>query len=71
MPPGPEWCSCPGPCAWQLGRLAALLGRTEQALNHYATAVTVNTRLGARPFVVLTRLDWAGALNARGGRGGS
>ena len=34
-----------------LGRLAALLGRTEQALDHFAQAVTVNARLGARPFV--------------------
>ena len=58
-----------GSLHWPLGRLAALLGRTEQALNHYATALTVNTRLGARPFVVLTRLDWAGALSTRGGRG--
>ena len=58
-----------GSLHWPLGRLAALLGRTEQALEHYATAVTVNTRLGARPFVVLTRLDWAGALSARGTRG--
>ena len=58
-----------GSLHWPLGRLAALLGRTEQALEHFATAVTVNTRLGARPFVVLTRLDWAGALSARGARG--
>jgi len=58
-----------GSLHWPLGRLAALLGRTEQALEHYATAVTVNTRLGARPFVVLTRLDWAGALSTRGARG--
>ena len=54
---------------WPLGRLAALLDRTEAALEHFATAVTVNTRLGARPFVVLARLDWAGALCARGRRG--
>jgi DNA-binding CsgD family transcriptional regulator len=58
-----------GSLHWPLGRLAGLLGRTEQALDHYATAVTVNTRLGARPFVVLTRLDWAGALRDRGLRG--
>jgi DNA-binding CsgD family transcriptional regulator len=51
---------------WPLGRLATLLDRTEDALEHFATAVTLNTRLGARPFVVLTRLDWAAALRARG-----
>ena len=53
---------------WQLGRLAMLLGRTQDALGHYATAVTVNTRLGARPFVALARLDWAVALKASGTR---
>ena len=54
---------------WPLGGLAVLLDHTEAALEHFATAVTVNTRLGARPFVVLARLDWAGALRARGRRG--
>jgi DNA-binding CsgD family transcriptional regulator len=49
-----------------LGRLADLLGRTEQALDHFALAVTLNTRLGARPLVVMTRLDWAAALSRRG-----
>jgi DNA-binding NarL/FixJ family response regulator len=53
---------------WPLGRLAALLDRTEAALKHFSAAVTVNTRLGARPFVVRARLDWAGALRARGRR---
>ncbi len=52
-----------------LGRLAALLDRTEEALGHYAAAVTVNTKLGARPFVALARLDWAGALKRRAARG--
>ena len=50
---------------WPLGRLAGLLGRTEQALDHFARAAAVNTRLGARPLVVLTRLDWADTLKAR------
>ena len=50
-----------GSLHWQLGRLAALFGRTERALVHFAEAVRVNTRLGARPFVALARLDWAGA----------
>jgi DNA-binding NarL/FixJ family response regulator len=51
---------------WPLGRLADLLGRTEQALGHFTRAVTLNTRFGARPLVVLTRLDWAAALSRRG-----
>jgi len=57
----------PGSLDWPLGRLAALLGRTEQALDHFAQAVTVNARLGARPFIALTRLHWAGTLNSSGG----
>ena len=55
-----------GSLHWPLGRLAALLGRTEQALDHFAQAVTVNARLGARPFIALTRLHWADALNTSG-----
>ena len=54
-----------GSVHWPLGRLAALLGRTEQALEHFASALAVNNRLSARPFVVVTRLDWAATLAAR------
>jgi DNA-binding NarL/FixJ family response regulator len=58
-----------GSLHWPLGRLAALLGRTADALGHYEAAVTVNARIGARPFVALTRLDWAHTLQARAARG--
>ncbi len=51
-----------GSAHWPLGRLAALLGRTEEALGHFAAAVTIDTRLGARPLVTLARLDWADTL---------
>ena len=54
-----------GSVQWPLGGLAALLGRTEQALDHFASALAVNTRLGAGPFVVVTRLDWATTLAGR------
>jgi DNA-binding NarL/FixJ family response regulator len=54
-----------GSLDWPLGRLAGLLGRTEEALEHFTRAAAVNTRLGARPLVVLTRLDWAAALTGR------
>jgi DNA-binding CsgD family transcriptional regulator len=57
-----------GSLHWQLGQLAALLGRTEQSFGHFAEAVTVNTRIGARPFVVLARLDWADTLRTRAAR---
>ncbi len=55
-----------GSVHWPLGRLAALLGHTGEALDHYAAAVTINTRIGARPFVALSRLGWADALRGRG-----
>ena len=58
-----------GSAHWPLGRLAALLGRTEEALGHFAAAVTIDTRLGARPLVAMVRLDWAGALRTRAARG--
>ncbi len=58
-----------GSLHWPLGRLAALLGRTEEALGHYQAAVAINARIGARPFVALARLDWAGTLQARAARG--
>jgi hypothetical protein len=51
---------------WPVGRLAALLGRLDEAAEHYATAVTVNAKIGARPYVALARLDWADALRSRG-----
>jgi DNA-binding CsgD family transcriptional regulator len=57
-----------GSLHWPLGRLAALLGRTEQALDHLASAQAVHTRLGARPLVALTRLDTAAVLRDRGTR---
>ncbi len=55
-----------GSVHWPLGRLAALLGHTGEALDHYAAAVTINTRIGARPFVALSRLGWADVLRGRG-----
>ena len=58
-----------GSLHWPLGRLAALLGHTEDALGHYQAAVAINARIGARPFVALARLDWAGTLQARAARG--
>jgi DNA-binding CsgD family transcriptional regulator len=59
-----------GSLHWPLGQLAALLGRTEQALDHFASAVASSTRSGARPFVVLARLDWAQALQQQAVPGG-
>ena len=60
-----------GSLHWPLGRLAALLGRFDDALAHFAAAVTINTKAGARPFVALARLDWADALRSRAAPGDS
>ena len=49
-----------------LGDLSLTTGRIDDALRHYADAVAVNVRLGARPFVALARFGWASALIARG-----
>ena len=57
-----------GSLHWPLGQLAALLGRTDLALDHFASAQAVHTRLGARPLVALTRLDTAAVLRDRGTR---
>ena len=48
-----------------LGDLALTIGRHDDALRHYADAVAVDIRLGARPFVALARFGWASALIAR------
>jgi DNA-binding CsgD family transcriptional regulator len=54
-----------GSLHWPLGKLAAFLGKTDQALEHFATAVSVHSRLGARPFIALSRLDWAETLRGQ------
>jgi len=45
--------------------LALVAGRVDDAVGHYADAVIVNSRIGARPFVALSRLGWARALRRR------
>jgi DNA-binding NarL/FixJ family response regulator len=40
-------------------------GRVDEAVGLYADAVIVNSRIGARPFVALSRLGWARALRRR------
>ncbi len=56
MPSGPGWPRCPHPSTAPSGCGSAL-------------AVTVNARIGARPFVALSRVDWAEALRGRGASG--
>lgn len=48
-----------------LGDLALGLGRVDAAVQHYEDALRRNTRMGGRPFVVLSRLGLAEARCAR------
>lgn len=54
-----------GSNAGLLGELAHTAGQYDTALRHFSDAVAVNARIGARPFVALARLGWAGSLRAR------
>lgn len=58
-----------GAVARSLGDFALTAGRPEQARKHYAVAETMNARIGARPFVALSRLGWATATAAVGATG--
>jgi tetratricopeptide (TPR) repeat protein len=55
-----------GPLAYDLGVLAAALGRYEDADAHFAQAVETHARLGVRGMLAHTRLEWARTLLARG-----
>jgi tetratricopeptide (TPR) repeat protein len=54
--------TCPGSYAHYCGLLAACLGRWDDAERHFADALAMNERLGARPYVVRTRRAWASML---------
>lgn len=56
---------CSGSSARQLGRVSVVLGRFDDAVRHFDDALLVNTRIGARPAVVHTRIGLAGALLER------
>jgi len=47
------------------GRLAAVLERWDTAFEHLDAALALNTRMGAHPYVALTKLDIARTLVAR------
>lgn len=53
---------CFGSVSHSLGRLAALLGRDEEAATHFERALEANRRLGARPSEARTQIAWAEAL---------
>jgi class 3 adenylate cyclase len=54
-----------GPVAYDLGRLATLLGRHDDADAHFAEAVEIQLRTGARGMLAHTHLAWARMLLVR------
>ena len=58
-----------GPVAHYLGMLAGALGRQDEAEEHFAFAVGLAERTGARGILVRTRLEWARLLMRRRGPG--
>jgi class 3 adenylate cyclase len=60
---------CFGPVDRTLGLLAGVLGRLDEAAAHFAAAVAMSTRMGARPFVAQAQVDWAALLVTRDGPG--
>ena len=55
-----------GSTDWALGILATMVGRHEQAEDHFAGAAELDERLGAPLLLARTRAGWARALIARG-----
>lgn len=56
-----------GSAARVLGGLAAVLGRDEEAAAHFEAAVAMHTRMGARPLLAETLVDYAEFVSARDG----
>ena len=56
---------CNGAVARYLGLLTRCLGRTDDAEHHFDDALTMNTHMGARPWVARTQLDLARLLATR------
>jgi DNA-binding SARP family transcriptional activator/tetratricopeptide (TPR) repeat protein len=61
--------SCNGSTSRPLGMLAAAAGEWEAAEAHFADALALHERMGARPWTVRTELAHAEMLLARRGRG--
>jgi len=56
---GPNWLTC---IARHLGAAAALLGKNDEARDHYKEAIRVTTEMRFRPEFTLTRLQMAELL---------
>jgi tetratricopeptide (TPR) repeat protein len=60
---------CLGSVARYVGRLATQLERHDEAEGHFDTALEMNTRMGARPWLADTQTDYAELLLRRAARG--
>ncbi|MFC4584925.1 helix-turn-helix transcriptional regulator [Sphaerisporangium corydalis] len=67
--PGGAESFCGGSCARGAGRMAAVMGRLDEAAVLLRTATEVDLRLGARPWLTHGRLALADVLLRRGGPG--
>ena len=54
-----------GPVAHALGLLARSLGRWDDAARHFESAIEMNTRMGARPWLARSRYEYARTLLAK------
>jgi DNA-binding CsgD family transcriptional regulator/tetratricopeptide (TPR) repeat protein len=57
---------CYGSAAYYLGLLATAVSRWDDAERHFADALALNERMGARPYVAHTQHAWAAMLARRG-----
>ncbi len=60
---------CAGSAQRLVGDLALATGRVSEAIGYYTQAIEMNARIGARPFLALSRLGLATALVAKGDPG--
>ncbi len=58
-----------GPVDCQLGKLAATLGRYDDAARHFEATIDFDRRLGARPLLARAQVDYARMLLERAGPG--
>ena len=61
---------CQGSVARGLGVLAGALERWDEAMAHFETALAVDRRMGAAPYVAFTERDREALIRARDGAGG-
>lgn len=67
--PGSAGIFCFGSCARAVGRMAAVMGRLDEAAAALRTAAEVNLRLDAQPWLTHTRLALADVLRRRAAPG--